>query len=104
MHHRYGVLTLESSFTPNALAALLPYVRDTTGCIPHISFERTEGTPYADFPRFFLFGQGDVAPVTREVLARRSRTATAGRASTPADARTGPNRPRPHQDRVNDEP
>ncbi|MFC8246957.1 APC family permease [Streptomyces chartreusis] len=68
MHHRYRVLTLESSSIPNALAALLLNVRDTTGCIPHIYFEWTEGTPFANFLRFFLFGQGEVAPVTREVL------------------------------------
>ncbi|GHH28863.1 APC family permease [Streptomyces lanatus] len=68
MHDRYRVLTLESSSIPNALAALLLYVRDTTGCIPHIYFEWTEGTPFANFLRFFLFGQGEVAPVTREVL------------------------------------
>ncbi|MFF4046517.1 amino acid transporter [Streptomyces chartreusis] len=68
MHNRYRVLTLESSSIPNALAALLLNVRDTTGCIPHIYFEWTEGTPFANFLRFFLFGQGEVAPVTREVL------------------------------------
>lgn len=68
MHDRYRVLTLESSSIPNALAALLLYVRDTTGCIPHIYFEWTEGTPFNNFLRFFLFGQGEVAPVTREVL------------------------------------
>ncbi|MFJ8636665.1 amino acid transporter [Streptomyces sp. NPDC093568] len=68
MHNRYRVLTLESSSIPNALAALLLHVRDTTGCIPHIYFEWTEGTPFANFLRFFLFGQGEVAPVTREVL------------------------------------
>ncbi len=68
LHNRYRVLTLESSSIPNALAALLLHVRDTTGCIPHIYFEWTEGTPFANFLRFFLFGQGEVAPVTREVL------------------------------------
>ncbi|WP_217209670.1 amino acid transporter [Streptomyces sp. AC550_RSS872] len=68
LHHRYRVLTLESSSIPNALAALLLHVRDTTGCIPHIYFEWTEGNPFANFLRFFLFGQGEVAPVTREVL------------------------------------
>ncbi|WP_369031398.1 amino acid transporter [Streptomyces adonidis] len=68
LHSRYRVLTLESSSIPNALAALLLYVRDSTGCIPHIYFEWTEGTPFANFLRFFLFGQGEVAPVTREVL------------------------------------
>jgi hypothetical protein len=68
LHGRYRVLTLESSSIPNALAALLLYVRDRTGCTPHIYFEWTEGNPFTNFLRFFLFGQGEVAPVTREVL------------------------------------
>ncbi|WP_392964336.1 amino acid transporter [Streptomyces sp. LN245] len=68
LHGRYRVITLESASIPNALAALLLYVRDTTGGIPHIYFEWTEGSPFTNFLRFFLFGQGEVAPVTREVL------------------------------------
>ncbi|MFI9246241.1 amino acid transporter [Streptomyces sp. NPDC053086] len=68
LHGRYRVLTLESASIPNALAALLLHVRDVTGCTPHIYFEWTEGSPFANFLRFFLFGQGEVAPVTREVL------------------------------------
>ncbi|BBC97295.1 APC family permease [Streptomyces griseofuscus] len=68
LHERYRVLTLESASIPNALAALLLHVRDVTGCTPHIYFEWTEGSPFANFLRFFLFGQGEVAPVTREVL------------------------------------
>ncbi|MFF4703569.1 APC family permease [Streptomyces sp. NPDC001297] len=68
LHGRYRVLTLESASIPNALAALLLHVRDETDCIPHIYFEWTEGGPFANFLRFFLFGQGEVAPVTREVL------------------------------------
>ncbi|MFB7247744.1 amino acid transporter [Streptomyces populi] len=68
LHGRYRVLTLESASIPNALAALLLHVRDTTGGIPHIYFEWTEGSPFTNFLRFFLFGQGEVAPVTREVL------------------------------------
>ncbi|MFE9217797.1 APC family permease [Streptomyces lavendulae] len=68
LHDRYRVLTLESSTVPNALAALLLHVRDGTGQRPHIYFEWTEGNPMANFLRFFLFGQGEVAPVTREVI------------------------------------
>ncbi|WP_329289589.1 amino acid transporter [Streptomyces sp. NBC_01455] len=68
LHGRYRVLTLESASVPNALAALLLHVRDSTRCTPHIYFEWTEGNPFANFLRFFLFGQGEVAPVTREVL------------------------------------
>ncbi|EFL18522.1 amino acid transporter [Streptomyces sp. C] len=68
MHDRHRVLTLESSSVPNALAALLLHVRDETGQRPHIYFEWTEGNPLTNFLRFFLFGQGEVAPVTREVI------------------------------------
>ncbi len=68
LHERYRVLRVESTSIPNALAALLMLVRDRTGQRPHIYFEWTEGNPFAQFLRFFLFGQGEVAPVTREVL------------------------------------
>ncbi|MEU6811394.1 amino acid transporter [Streptomyces sp. NPDC046831] len=68
LHGRYRVLTMESASVPNALAALLLHVQHTTGRTPHIYFEWTEGNPFANFLRFFLFGQGEIAPVTREVL------------------------------------
>jgi len=70
MHGVYRVITLESSSVPNALAALLLHVRDVTGVRPHIYFEWTEGNPAANFLRFLLFGVGEVAPVTREVMRR----------------------------------
>ena len=69
-HGHYRVLSLESPSVPNALAALLLHVRDTTGVRPHIYFEWTEGNPASNFLRFLLFGVGEVAPVTREVLRR----------------------------------
>lgn len=68
LHGTYRVLVLESSSVPNALAALLLATRDRTGAQPHIYFEWTEGNPLANFLRFLLFGSGEVAPVTREVL------------------------------------
>ena len=68
LHGRYRVLTLESSSVPNALAALLLHVRDQTHRRPHIYFEWTEGNPIANFLRYLLFGVGEVAPLTREVL------------------------------------
>ncbi|WP_255950857.1 amino acid transporter [Streptomyces odontomachi] len=68
LHGRYRVLTLQSPSVPNALAALLLSIRDLSGQRPHIYFEWTEGNPLQNFLRFFLFGQGEVAPVTREVL------------------------------------
>lgn len=70
MHGQYRVLTVESSSVPNALAALAIKARDETGAIPHVYFEWTEGNPLANLLRFMLFGVGEVAPVTREVLRR----------------------------------
>ena len=67
-HGDYRVMTVEGSSVPNALAALLLEARDRTGVKPHIYFEWTEGNPIANFGRFLLFGVGEVAPVTREVL------------------------------------
>jgi hypothetical protein len=68
LHGRYRVLTLESATVPNALAALLLDIRDRTRRRPHIYFEWTEGNPVAHLLQFLLFGHGEVAPVTREVL------------------------------------
>jgi hypothetical protein len=70
MHGQYRVITVESSSVPNALAAVALKARDETGAIPHIYFEWTEGNPLANLMRFMLFGVGEVAPVTREVLRR----------------------------------
>ena len=70
LHGRYRVLTLRSPSVANALAALTLHVRDETGVVPHIYFEWTEGNPAVQFLRFLLFGLGEVAPVTREVLRR----------------------------------
>jgi hypothetical protein len=68
VHGQYRVLRTQSSSVPNALAALMLEARDITGVKPHIYFEWTEGNPLANFARFLLFGAGEVAPVTREVL------------------------------------
>jgi hypothetical protein len=68
MHHRYRVLSMASSSVPSAIAALLLWIRDTSHRRPHIYFEWTEGNPVANFARYLIFGQGEVAPVTREML------------------------------------
>ena len=70
LHHRYRVMTVEAPSVPNALAALALRIRDDTGVKPHIYFAWTEGNPVQQFLRFLLFGLGEVAPVTREVLRR----------------------------------
>jgi hypothetical protein len=68
LHHRYRVLSVASSAVPSALASLLLHIRDTSGRRPHIYFEWTEGNPAANFLRYLIFGQGEVAPVAREML------------------------------------
>jgi hypothetical protein len=70
LHGHYRVMTMEASSVPNALAALVLAIRDETGVIPHLYFEWTEGNPSSQLLQFLLFGHGEVAPVTREVLRR----------------------------------
>jgi hypothetical protein len=64
----FKILRCQSPAIPNAIAALLLHLRDTTKVIPHAYFGWTEGNPIAYLLRFLVFGEGDTAPVTREVL------------------------------------
>jgi len=64
----HRVLRSRSPAIPNAIAALLIYIRDLTGHNPHVYFGWTEGNPIAYLLKFLAFGEGDTAPVTREVL------------------------------------
>lgn len=66
--HGYRVLVVTGSTVPNAIAAVALHLRDALGCTPHIYFRWTEGSPIANFSRFLLFGEGEIAPMTREVL------------------------------------
>jgi hypothetical protein len=65
---RHRVLRCVSPAIPNAIAAVLLHVRDRTGTIPHAYFGWTEGNPLVYLLKFLAFGEGDTAPVTREVL------------------------------------
>jgi len=64
----YKILRTESPAVPNAIAALLLHLRDMTGKIPHVYFGWSEGNPVVYLARYILFGEGDTAPVTREIL------------------------------------
>jgi hypothetical protein len=66
--HGFRVLRCRSAAIPNAIAALLLHMRDATGAIPHVYFGWTEGNPITYLLKFLAFGEGDTAPVTREVL------------------------------------
>jgi hypothetical protein len=64
----YKVLRTRSPAVPNAIAAFMLHVRDTTGQIPHVYFGWTEGNPLWYVLKFIFFGEGDTAPVTHEIL------------------------------------
>jgi len=65
---RYRVLRAESSAVPNAIAAFLLYLRDRTGKLPHAYFHWGSKNPIGYLFDYVIFGTGDTAPVTREVL------------------------------------
>jgi hypothetical protein len=64
----YRILRVESPVIANSIAAVLLHVRDRTGKQPHAYFAWTEGSPVVNLLRYLIFGDGEVAPLTREVL------------------------------------
>ena len=64
----YRILRTRAPAVPNAIAALLLKLRDKTGMTPHVYFGWSEGNPIKYLIRYILFGEGDTAPVTREIL------------------------------------
>ncbi len=62
------ILRTESPAIPNAIAALLLDLMRKTGKLPHAYFGWTEGNPVTYIFKYLFLGEGDVAPITREVL------------------------------------
>ncbi|HEY3787337.1 MAG TPA: amino acid transporter, partial [Urbifossiella sp.] len=66
----FRVLRAEGTAIPNAIAAFLFYLRDTTGRRPSVYFDWGEGNPLLHLLRYVLSGHGDVPPLTREIIRR----------------------------------
>jgi hypothetical protein len=64
----FKVLRCKSPAIPNAIAAILLRLRNETRTIPHAYFGWTEGHPLAYVIRYIFLGEGETAPVTREIL------------------------------------
>jgi amino acid permease len=65
---RHRVLRCTSPAIPNAIAGLLLHVRNRTRRNPDAYFGWTEGNPLMYVFRYLALGEGDTAPLTREVL------------------------------------
>ena len=66
--HGHRVLRAQGASVANTIAAVLVHLRDTTGSIPHAYFSWSEDDPLKEVVSFVLFGEGDIAPVTHEIL------------------------------------
>ncbi len=68
LRHGFRILEVHGPVVPNTIASVLLHIRDVTGLMPHVYFRWTEGNPIKNLLRFLFFGEGEIAPVTREVL------------------------------------
>ncbi|HMP52433.1 MAG TPA: amino acid transporter, partial [Candidatus Melainabacteria bacterium] len=64
----FQIIRCNSLSVPNAIAAILLKIRNDTGSVPHIYFGWTEGHPLLYILKYVLFGEGETAPLTREIL------------------------------------
>ena len=67
---RHQILRAQGTSVPNVLAAVLLAIRDVMPTPPHAYFEWSERPPAANVLRFLLAGEGDVPPLTHEILRR----------------------------------
>jgi hypothetical protein len=69
----HRILRCTAPAIPNAIAAILLKAQSESGQISHAYFGWTEGNPISYVLKFIFLGEGDTAPVTREVLRRAVR-------------------------------
>jgi hypothetical protein len=67
---RHHILRAGGTSVPNVLAAVLLAIRDRMPKPPHVYFEWSERPPGSNVLRFLLAGEGDVPPLTHEILRR----------------------------------
>jgi hypothetical protein len=68
MEGPYKILRCESPAVPNAMAALLLYLRDKCHKQPHVYLGWTEGNPIMYILKYLFLGEGETAPLAREIL------------------------------------
>ena len=65
----YRVLRVKSPAVPNAIAAVLLAMRDATGMTPaRATSSGPRATPLGHLMRYLFLGEGDTAPLVREIL------------------------------------
>ncbi len=68
---KYKILRCSSPAIPNAIAAILLDIRDSSGKTPHAYFGWAEGHPIMHTFKYIFLGEGETAMVTREILRSR---------------------------------
>ena len=63
-----NILRVTATTIPNSIAAIMLWLRDHTGIVPHAYMEWTEGGPFLHAAQFLMFGKGETAPIAREIL------------------------------------
>ncbi len=64
----HQILRCSTHCVPNAIAATLLHIRNETDRVPHVYLNWTEGHPLSYALKYILFGEGETAPLTREIL------------------------------------
>lgn len=65
---QFRILRCECPAVPNAIAALMLNIRSKSAQSPHLYLGWTEGNPLLYVLKYIFLGEGETAPVTREIL------------------------------------